>query len=109
MHTCTSLPRPWAPPPLHPSTPPRPLGFLARPPPLPPLQIYTIWNFRREALQPIFEAGGEEAQRASDGELQLTHLCLTENPKSYSAWHHRKWVVQKGLGNLDHELQLVSR
>lgn len=41
---------------------------------LPNAQIYTIWNFRREALTPVFEAGGEAAQKASDGELALTHV-----------------------------------
>ncbi|KAF5830299.1 hypothetical protein DUNSADRAFT_14773 [Dunaliella salina] len=71
-------------------------------------EIYTIWNFRREALAPVFEAGGEPAQKASDTELSLTQACLVENPKSYSTWHHRKWVVLKGMCNLDAELRLVS-
>lgn len=37
-------------------------------------QIYTIWNFRREALTPVFEAGGEGAQIASQKELALTQV-----------------------------------
>lgn len=73
------------------------------------LQIYTIWNYRREALEPIFAAGGDAAQAASDAELALTQACLTENPKSYSTWHHRKWVVLKGLADLAKELKLVGR
>lgn len=72
-------------------------------------EIYTIWNYRREALQPVFTAGAEAAQGASDNELALTHTCLTENPKSYSTWHHRKWVVLQGLADLDKELKLVGR
>mmetsp|Transcript_19954 Transcript_19954/g.55579 ORF Transcript_19954/g.55579 Transcript_19954/m.55579 type:complete len:385 (-) Transcript_19954:202-1356(-) len=71
-------------------------------------EIYTIWNFRREALTPVFEAGGEPAQKASNTELALTQACLLENPKSYSTWHHRKWVVLKGMCNLEAELRLVS-
>jgi hypothetical protein len=39
-------------------------------------QIYTIWNYRREALEPIFAAGGEAAQAASAAELALTQACL---------------------------------
>lgn len=38
------------------------------------MQIYTIWNFRREALASVFEAGGEAAKKASDTELALTHV-----------------------------------
>jgi geranylgeranyl transferase type-2 subunit alpha len=73
------------------------------------LQLYTVWNYRREALAPAFDAGGEEAQQAADGELALTQACLQENPKSYSTWHHRKWVVKKGLANLQLELKLVAK
>lgn len=37
-------------------------------------QIYTIWNYRREALQPVFEAGGDAAAAASEAELALTQV-----------------------------------
>lgn len=39
----------------------------------------------------------------------LLQACLMENPKSYSSWHHRKWVVSHGLCSLEAELQLVAR
>ncbi len=52
----------------------------AAPPPLcallPCLQIYSLWNFRREALQEAIQGGGEGARRAAEGELALTAACL---------------------------------
>lgn len=73
------------------------------------VQIYSIWNFRREALGPVLAAGGEAARTAAAAELALTQACLMENPKSYSTWHQRKWIVAQGVADLTHELQLVSR
>eukprot|EP00798_Chlamydomonas_sp_ICE-L_P016048 gene16048-22184_t len=72
-------------------------------------EIYTIWNYRREALAPAFEAGGDAAQKASNGELALTQACLADNPKSYSTWHHRKWIVLKGYADLQAELELIGK
>lgn len=72
------------------------------------LQVYTAWNYRREALAPVLDAGGEAAVAAAAGELALTERALLKNPKSYATWHHRRWVVAKGLSSLEHELKLVG-
>jgi len=40
-------------------------------------QIYTVWNYRREALEPVFSAGGDAAAAASAAELLLTQVCRT--------------------------------
>jgi geranylgeranyl transferase type-2 subunit alpha len=81
-------------------------------------EVLTAWNFRREAI--VF-AGDEtryerrRAERHRDGvttndperttpsvfaplladELALTERCLRKHPKSYPAWHHRKWCVAR--------------
>lgn len=41
--------------------------------------------------------------------LHTLQACLTENPKSYSAWHHRKWVVLQEHADLQKEMKLVNR
>uniref|UniRef100_A0A7S0V800 Geranylgeranyl transferase type-2 subunit alpha n=1 Tax=Polytomella parva TaxID=51329 RepID=A0A7S0V800_9CHLO len=72
-------------------------------------EVYTLWNFRREALEPIYKKGGVEAAAANAFELDLTTHCLRENPKSYSTWYHRKWVVLHGLSDLDAEFSLITK
>lgn len=34
---------------------------------------------------------------------------MKQNFKSYGAWHHRKWVLNKGHTSVDRELQLLDQ
>ena len=49
------------------------------------------------------------AADAAKSELKLTETAIRKNPKSYAAWHHRKWLVDLGVAPLDKELQLVNK
>ena len=55
------------------------------------------------------EQGDEMAANAANSELKLTETAIRKNPKSYAAWHHRKWLVALGVAPLDNELQLVTK
>ena len=68
-------------------------------------EVLTAWNFRREAI--VFAGCAPERRRTNNlertrsfaptlaDELALTERCLRKNPKSYPAWHHRKWCVAR--------------
>lgn len=72
-------------------------------------EMYTVWNYRREYLEPVIAEGGEHAVQAVAHELGLTERALMKNPKSYSTFHHRKWIVSSGFCSLEHELTLVEK
>eukprot|EP01026_Neomeris_dumetosa_P081767 TRINITY_DN92409_c0_g1_i5.p1 TRINITY_DN92409_c0_g1~~TRINITY_DN92409_c0_g1_i5.p1 ORF type:complete len:258 (-),score=27.62 TRINITY_DN92409_c0_g1_i5:76-828(-) len=99
--------------------------------------VYSLWNYRRETFQHMIQHHTDTAkiiqqqvvnkeeeeeessqtqlestedlkQRLSDVELKVSFAALMTNPKSYSAWHHRKWIVQHGTCSLEKELLKVT-
>eukprot|EP00941_MAST-03F_sp_MAST-3F-sp1_P004435 g4435.t1 len=75
------------------------------------VDFYTIWNFRREILQHLLQNASEsEKSEAYEKELTLVaHGLSKRNPKSYSLWYHRQWVIEKGLSDLKRELELCTK
>ncbi|XP_011881514.1 PREDICTED: geranylgeranyl transferase type-2 subunit alpha-like [Vollenhovia emeryi] len=56
--------------------------------------IYTLWNVRRQ----VFENkkwSEVDYKLLLENEMILTERCLRENPKSYSLWHQRCWVMER--------------
>mmetsp|Transcript_5489 Transcript_5489/g.18568 ORF Transcript_5489/g.18568 Transcript_5489/m.18568 type:complete len:224 (+) Transcript_5489:271-942(+) len=73
--------------------------------------VYTAWNFRKKILTHLLEASkDDEAARQAllEGDLALVEKALRANPKSYGAWYHRKWLVQKGESSLPREMKLCG-
>ena len=52
---------------------------------------FTLWNIRREVFAKLPE---EQQQEILQKEFQLTQLCLESNPKSYSCWFQRQWILK---------------
>lgn len=50
--------------------------------------IVTLWNYRKEILLRL-----KPSKEVIIDELYITEKCLQVNPKSYSAWYHRNWVI----------------
>eukprot|EP00039_Didymoeca_costata_P009728 m.129626 g.129626 ORF g.129626 m.129626 type:complete len:579 (+) comp14582_c0_seq2:264-2000(+) len=54
----------------------------------------SIWNWRREGLCRQFETMKDaEKQKLCLQELDFLDEGLKKNPKSYSVWHQRRWVM----------------
>ena len=60
-------------------------------------------------MGPALAAGGAAGAAAAAGELAVAEAALRRNPKSYPAWHHRRWVVGHGLTNVGEEVALVDK
>ncbi|CAN6215935.1 unnamed protein product [Urochloa humidicola] len=66
-------------------------------------EAYTAWNYRKLAFQHhIKELSDPEAiKSAIDDELRVVEVALRQNPKSYGAWYHRKWLLNQKLAPVD--------
>ena len=63
-------------------------------------EIYTIYNVRRELLnKTLVELPEKDPQRYDliQKELELVNFLLKKQPKSYSLFSHRQWLIVQGL------------
>lgn len=90
--------------------------------------MYTLWNYAREQLmvfsgEVVHESVAPLSEAAFAGvlkaQLGVTVAALKRSPKSYPAWYHRRWLVEKYRGggkaglaatvSLQEELALCSQ
>jgi len=77
--------------------------------------IHSLWNLRREVLLHLASTQEQETQAGQPDELlkkdvELTQACLAANPKSYGAWHHRCWCLERMVSpDLVRELALTEK
>lgn len=56
--------------------------------------IPTIFNFRRDLIEKSIEGKEpEEIAKVLNGEIKLTTKLIQSDPKSYTIWSYRQWLV----------------
>lgn len=51
-------------------------------------EYYTAWNERKRSIQLL------NPESLIKSELMINILAIKANPKSYSAWYHRRWFIE---------------
>jgi len=71
----------------------------------------TLWNIRREAfIKMKSEDEPNFCKVLVPKELELTENCLKSNPKSYSSWHHRRWLmIETNFENVEKEVKICAK
>lgn len=76
-------------------------------------EFYTIWNYRRDILLTLIEAGKIQKKDSLEDDLKLVVALLKRFPKCYWIWNHRMWCLaelqQSSEANWDVELAIVSK
>jgi geranylgeranyl transferase type-2 subunit alpha len=92
---------------------------------------YSLWNYRKVILIHRYpeinlitpssssssnnnKSNNENLQNIHDPEIvekemQLSQKAILKNPKSYGAWYHRIWILQRFEVNINHEIELCNR
>ncbi|KDO32778.1 hypothetical protein SPRG_02476 [Saprolegnia parasitica CBS 223.65] len=71
-------------------------------------EFWIVWAFRRATIEHLIAKDASAKVALGEAECALTQEALMKNPKSYSAWFQREWLVKKGMVDLTKELQLCD-
>ena len=57
--------------------------------------IPTVFNFRRQLVEKAIKNGNqEEIAKLLGGQVKLTTKLIQSDPKSYTIWSYRQWLVK---------------
>ena len=75
-------------------------------------EYYTAWNERKRAI--LLKSESPDFPSIVKQELLINVLAIKANPKSYSAWHHRRWFIENYCEKIKEdvvkeELKLLSQ
>lgn len=71
--------------------------------------FYSLWNYRKEWLNHTIQSTPDKKSDLLAADLELSQQGLMKNPKCYSAWHHRLWVIDQGCTDLSTEIKLCDK
>ncbi|EQC32479.1 hypothetical protein SDRG_09806 [Saprolegnia diclina VS20] len=71
-------------------------------------EFWIVWAYRRATIEHLIAADASAKQALGEAECALTQEALMKNPKSYSAWFQREWLVKQGMADLPTELRLCD-
>ncbi|ETV89624.1 hypothetical protein H257_00832 [Aphanomyces astaci] len=71
-------------------------------------EFWIVWAFRRDVLRHLLEADGSRKSELGEAECKLTMEALMKNPKSYSAWFQRQWIIDNGMADISKEVRLCD-
>jgi len=66
---------------------------------------YTLWNFRKLVIENLEKSRLDCAKLYQD-ELKWLEYLLSQHPKSYWIWFHRKWITTR-IPNMDWNTELA--
>lgn len=72
-----------------------------------------VWNYRRDVMVHLFDAGELSAQDVLTQELHMVLAMMKQYPKCYWIWNHRRWCLEeldkRAAANWQMELAIVHK
>ncbi|ETW08421.1 hypothetical protein H310_01004 [Aphanomyces invadans] len=71
-------------------------------------EFWIVWAFRRDTIRHLLRTDDSRKKELAEAECKLTMEALMKNPKSYSAWFQRQWIVDNGMAVVEKEVRLCD-